>query len=148
MPSTPESEPLGDKSLQEVVTDLAMYPIEAFQFVQQGLSQTISLLHGELEKSGANEESLSDEEQLSRHISGQQLAEGLRLYALEQWGLLARVVLRRWNITATIDFGRIVFAMVDAGMMKKTDEDTLEDFRDVYDFKTAFENAYQIGSCS
>ena len=144
MPPTPESvpEPAGDKSLQEIVSELGVYPIEAFQFVQQGLSQTITSLHGEFKAEG-----LSEEEMHSRHISGQQLSEGLRLYALEQWGLLARVVLRRWNITSTLDFGRIVFAMVDSGMMKKTDEDTLDDFREVFDFKSAFEHAYQIGSC-
>ena len=111
MPPTPESDSSGEKSLQEVVADLGLYPIEAFQFVQQGLSQTIVQLHGEphLKAGGSKTESLPEEEQISRHISGQELAEGLRLYALEQW---------------------------------------LDDFRDVFDFKTAFENAYQIGSCT
>ncbi|MBV8781454.1 MAG: hypothetical protein JO353_08665 [Phycisphaerae bacterium] len=147
MPPSSESIPdlPGDRSLQEVVRDLGVYPIEAFQFVQQGLSQTIASLHGDLPSEVT---SLSEQEEISRHISGQQLSEGLRQYALDQWGLLARVVLRRWNITSTLDFGRIVFAMVEAGMMKKTDDDTLEDFRDVFDFKAGFESAYQIGNCT
>jgi uncharacterized repeat protein (TIGR04138 family) len=79
-----------------------------------------------------------------RHISGQQLCEGLREYALMKWGLLARTVLRRWEITTTLDFGRIVFAMVDSGLMQKTDDDTIDDFRDVFEFKSSFESAYRI----
>jgi uncharacterized repeat protein (TIGR04138 family) len=57
---------------------------------------------------------------------------------------LARTVLVRWNVTSTYDFGRIVFAMVDSGLMQKTDDDSIEDFRNVYDFKTAFDAAYRI----
>ena len=58
---------------------------------------------------------------------------------------LARTVLARWNIRRTYDFGRIVFAMVDNGLMQKTEEDSIEDFRDVFDFKHAFgEHAYRI----
>ena len=72
------------------------------------------------------------------------MCEGLRELALIQWGRLARTVLRRWSITSTVDFGRIVFAMVDAGLMQKTEDDSLEDFRNVYDFRVALENEYQI----
>ena len=71
-------------------------------------------------------------------MSGQQLCEGLREYALQQWGYLARTVLRRWNITSTVDFGKIVFALVEIGQMQKTDDDTLDDFRNVFDFRAAF----------
>jgi uncharacterized repeat protein (TIGR04138 family) len=57
---------------------------------------------------------------------------------------MARTVLRRWNITGTLDFGRIVFALVEAGHMQKTDDDTLDDFKNVYDFRNAFESRYRI----
>jgi uncharacterized repeat protein (TIGR04138 family) len=130
----PTNEPAKQKSLQEVVDELDRYPVEAFHFVQQGLSYTVGKVHGEA----------TDDPTVSRHISGQQLCEGLRDFALLKWGMLARTVLRRWNINATFDFGRIVFAMVQSGLMHKTDEDGVEDFRDVYDFKGAFENGYRI----
>ena len=61
-----------------------------------------------------------------------------------QMGQAGATVLRRWNITSTLDFGRIVFALIAAGNMQKTDEDTLEDFRNVYDFKNTFETGYRI----
>ena len=68
----------------------------------------------------------------------QQLCLGLKDHAVRQYGLLARTVLERWGIRATGDFGKIVFAMIDAGLMKKTDDDSLEDFCGVYDFDEAF----------
>ena len=72
------------------------------------------------------------------------MCDGLREFALSQWGLLARTVLRRWGISSTLDFGRIVFSLIEAGQMQKTPDDSVEDFRNVYDFRTAFESGYRI----
>jgi uncharacterized repeat protein (TIGR04138 family) len=129
----PSDKPIQEKSVQQVVQDVGLYPPEAFAFIQKGLAQTVQKLHGKTRDPKAN-----------RHVTGQDLCEGLREVALAEWGRLARTVLRRWNITATLDFGRIVFAMVEAGLMQKTDDDSIEDFRNVYDFRTAFEAEYQI----
>jgi len=126
------------KTLEQIVSDIALYPVEAYEFVQQGLAFTVQRIHGE-QKSQRNM-------QISRHVTGQQLCQGLRDFALAQWGLLARSVLRRWNITSTFDFGRIVFAFIEAGRMQKTDGDNIEDFKEVFDFRTAFDNGYRIGA--
>ena len=128
-----KDEPHQEKSLQQVVDELGLYPIDAFIFVQQGLSYTVEKLHGEETDPNA-----------SRHVSGQELCHGLREFALMQWGMLAPTVLRRWNITSTYDFGRIVFALIEGGRMQKTEEDSIDDFRGVYDFNTAFESDYRI----
>lgn len=132
MPPTDEPGPL--KSLDEIVEEVGLYPREAFKFVQAGLSHTVEKIHAEI----------ANDPEANHHVTGQQLCEGLREYALKEWGLLAGTVLRRWGITSTYDFGRIVFALVDNKHMAKTDEDTIEDFRNVYDFKTAFEGGYKI----
>ncbi|MEL7089230.1 MAG: Minf_1886 family protein, partial [Planctomycetota bacterium] len=79
-----------------------------------------------------------NDDQPSRHVTGRILCEGLRDFALQQYGLLAGTVLRRWRVTRCEDFGRIVFAMVEAGMMHKTDEDSLEDFEGLFSFREAF----------
>jgi uncharacterized repeat protein (TIGR04138 family) len=115
------------------VQHLDRYPIEAFHFIQQGLGHTVEKIHGGLTDPRAN-----------RHVTGQDLCEGLREFALLKWGLMARTVLRYWNINSTFDFGRIVFAMIDFGLMDRTAQDTIDDFREVYDFKTAFESDYRI----
>lgn len=133
MPPPAEPRP-PEKPLQQIVEEVGLYPMEAFDFVQQGLSYTVQKLHGEIK-----------DEKRSRHVTGPDLCQGLRAFALMNWGLLARTVLARWNVRKTIDFGRIVFALVDNGYMQRTDDDTLDDFRDVFDFKTAFEN-YKIES--
>ena len=73
-----------------------------------------------------------------RHITGQEFCDGIRRYAIDQYGPLARTVLEYWGIHETLDFGKIVFALVDIGLMRKTEEDSLDDFKGVYDFKTAF----------
>ena len=136
MPPPAEPKP-PEKPLQQIVEEVGLYPVEAFEFVQQGLSYTVQKLHGDVKG--------EKEEKVSRHVTGRDLCEGLREFALMNWGLLARTVLGRWNVRMTIDFGRIVFALVDNGYMQKTPDDTLEDFRDVFDFKVAFEN-YKIES--
>ena len=131
----PSQEP-REKSLSEVVDEVGVYPMDAFHFVQQGLAFAVDRIHGRN----------VPVEPEQRHISGQQLCEALRQFALSKWGLLARTVLRRWQITSTMDFGRIVYALIDAGHMQKTDRDSIEDFRNVYDFKSAFEAGYRIES--
>jgi uncharacterized repeat protein (TIGR04138 family) len=135
MPTKKQSAP--QRSIEEVVAEVGLYPIEAYEFVRQGLSFTAERIAADVQA-----------KRRSRHVTGQELSMGLRDYAIAQWGLLARSVLRRWNITCTLDFGRIVFAMVEARMLSKTSTDTLDDFRNVYDFRAAFEAEYRIDCAS
>jgi uncharacterized repeat protein (TIGR04138 family) len=106
------------------------YPIEAYNFVREGLSYTVERFHAQDEASCAAD--------YDRHISGQELCLGLRDYAIDRYGMLAPVVLDHWHIRRTDDFGRIVFAMIDAGLMSKTEDDSPEDFRAVFNFGEAF----------
>lgn len=77
-----------------------------------------------------------------RHISGRELAEGVRDLALAQYGPMARTVLEHWGIHRTDDLGDIVFALVECGILIKQDEDDHTDFQDVFDFEEAFEENY------
>ncbi len=163
------------KTIEQVVAEVGRYPIEAYQFVREGLSFTVDKVHGkekpaqrkvhdwmveqglslddlrnQMEEEGLPEpiarqiEKLGGVEGLNRHVSGKDLSWGLHDYALKKYGLLAGAVLRRWNINCTEDFGRIVFALVENDFMQKEPEDTIEDFRDVYDFRRAFEEGFKI----
>lgn len=109
------------------------FPREAFQFVRDGLAHTVEMVHGEGQTGESNDE--------SKHIGGQQLCLGLRDYAIERYGRLARLVLEHWGLRSTDDFGRIVFGMVEVGLLRKTEEDSIEDFRGVFDFDEAFDPA-------
>jgi uncharacterized repeat protein (TIGR04138 family) len=77
-----------------------------------------------------------------RHISGRELAGGVRDLALREFGLLARTVLGHWGVHATDDVGDIVFALVDAGVLVKEEEDTARDFRALFDFEEVFDRNY------
>lgn len=107
------------------------YPQAAYQFVRDGLAHTVRVIHGE----GAP---VTDAHPDHRHVTGQQLCMGLRDFAIHQYGMLARTVLDRWHIRRTDDFGRMVFAMIDAGLMRKSDQDTFEDFCGVFEFDEGF----------
>ncbi|NLE30058.1 MAG: hypothetical protein GX629_10365 [Phycisphaerae bacterium] len=117
-------EPESLKSLEDLARENGRYPVDAYNFVREGLKYTVQKLHQ------AN--------QTDQHITGRDLCLGLRDLAIKRWGLLAGLVLKHWNIQGTMDFGRIVFAMVDAGWMAKRDEDRIDDFLDIYDFRTTF----------
>lgn len=131
MSNKPDPQPTPDPAAPDwkaIRAKAGPFPDQAYQFVREGLAHTVKVVHGDK----------ADAEDESRHVSGQQLCLGLRDFALKQYGLLARTVLERWGVRRTEDFGRIVFAMVEAGWMRKTDEDSLEDFQDVFDFEEAF----------
>jgi uncharacterized repeat protein (TIGR04138 family) len=76
------------------------------------------------------------------HISGQELAKACRDFALEQFGLTARTVLSHWGIESTEDIGRIVFTLIEVGLLIRNSSDRIEDFSAVFDFETAFEGDY------
>lgn len=110
------------------------YPLEAFAFVQKGLGYTVERIH----QVGQGSQAGMERSDLGRHVSGQQLCLGLRDFALDRWGMMAPAVLETWNVRRTEDFGRMVFAMIEHGLMSKTPQDTLDDFRAVFDFDEAF----------
>ncbi len=112
--------------IEKVMEDNDQYKFEAYSFVMAGLHHTVSKLPK------------------ARHITGPELLEGIREYALEQFGPMSRTVLNYWGIFKTVDFGKIVFALVEVGILRKQPEDKLEDFENVYDFKEAFDRGYKI----
>ena len=83
-------------------------------------------------------------ENLNRHVSGAELCWGLREYSQLRWGLLARTVLELWSIRCTYDFGRLVFAMIEYEFMQKQPCDSIDDFKEVFDFREAFDESYRI----
>ena len=127
----------SDKKYLDVIRQDGRYPLEAFGFLQEGLALAARGAYGE-----------AAEAKGEHHVTGAQLCQALRQEALDRYGLLARTVLRRWNINATLDFGNMVYLLVNNDLMHKTEEDSLEDFRDVYDFETAFsaDDVFEIQS--
>ena len=117
------------KTVEQIVQSDGRYPPEAFEFVRDGLAYTVRRVHPDAESCTREQ----------RHITGRELSLGLRDFAIKRYGVLARAVLNHWNIHQTCDFGRIVFAMVDNGLMRKTPRDSVRDFDNVFEFDQAFE---------
>lgn len=103
------------------------YSEYAFQFVLSAVETTLGRL-GE-----------------RRHISGEELLEGVRDIATRQFGPMAKEVLNHWGVYTTLDVGHLVFTLIGAGLLEADSNDSLEDFEDVYDFKTVFEDDYYGG---
>ena len=113
------------KIILQIVEENPQFPKEAYFFVQDAVSYT---LHS-IEK---------NKKRHCRHITGQQLSEGIRKYLLEQFGPMAIDVLKEWGITTTRDFGTIVFNMIQYNVLSARKEDSIEDFYDNYDFNEEF----------
>lgn len=107
--------------IEELAKRNPRYKAEAYEFLMQALHFT----QKKLNRKG--------------HVTGKELAEGVKEYALEKFGPMARTVFEHWGITKTDDFGELVFNMVENNLMSKTDKDSKEDFRGIYDFKEAFD---------
>ncbi|MCW8133881.1 MAG: hypothetical protein KIS92_26275 [Planctomycetota bacterium] len=124
------SEKSDKRSDEEKISDILLreyrYKREAYRFVQEALEYTVR-------KRGKR-----------GHVSGRELALGVRDLARERFGLMAKTVLSQWGIKCTKDIGELVFNMVEEEIMIKQDSDTHEDFENVYDFDEAFGSGFQL----
>lgn len=118
---TPNTEDLLDPILKRD----PRYTENAYYFVRDALDQTVR----QFDK--------------PRHISGQELLDGIRKYALAEYGPVTKRVLSEWGIKECVDFGNIVFNLVNEGLLGKTDEDSIEDFMGGYDFTEAFDQPFR-----
>lgn len=78
-----------------------------------------------------------------RHVSGPELLEGVRQYALKEFGPLVITVFGYWGLHTSEDIGHMVFNLIGAGIFGKTDEDSIEDFKNVYEFQEAFVKPFE-----
>ena len=106
---------------------------KAYTFVRQALDHTVKELKRKSpERVGK-----------SQHVTGAELLTGIRAYALDQYGPMAKTVLAAWGINRCSDFGDIVFNLIDYNVFSKTENDRREDFAEIYDFDEAFVKPFQ-----
>ncbi len=123
------------------------YKLDAYVFVFDALNYAHNQLGMGAERPGESEESEPEEggaKEAERHLTGQQLCEAIRQYALEQYGYMAECVLNSWGVKSTSDFGEIVFNLIGIGQMRKTSEDQREDFDNVFDFDSGLRQSFKI----
>ena len=126
---------MNDAPFQQTVAEICArdprYTAESYYFVREALDFTVKTLKKPIEGP-------------DRHVTGQELIEGIRQYILQEFGPMALTVLRTWGIQRTEDFGEIVFNLVESGKLGKTDKDNRGDFANGYDFFETFGKPYEI----
>jgi uncharacterized repeat protein (TIGR04138 family) len=117
--------------IRAIQKDDTRYERGAYYFLRQALDYSLKELHesGDLDK--------------TNHLSGQQLLEGIRRFAIDQYGPMARTVLENWGVKNCRDFGNIVFNLVQCQVLGKTDQDSPEDFNKGYSFSAAFDKPFR-----
>ncbi len=121
-------DPDFDGIVELICKEDSRFDRKAYDFIRLGLDHTVK----ELKKKDGTRAGRS------RHVSGPELLEGLRIYALDQFGPLAKTVLNAWGVRRCSDFGDIVFNLIEYNVFSKTENDRREDFSDIYSFEDAF----------
>ena len=116
-----------DDIIFEICETDPRYSIEAYTFVLEALSFTQKKF------------------KRVKHVSGKELLEGIKILLMEKFGPMTLTVLKHWGVKRTEDFGSIVFNLVSRKVLSKTEEDSLESFKDVYDFEMVFDKGYRRG---
>jgi uncharacterized repeat protein (TIGR04138 family) len=114
-----------EEALSQILAKDSRYDAHAYHLVREALDYTVKMLAKPADGPG-------------RHVTGSELLEGMRQYALQEFGPIAKTVLNRWGISHSEDVGEIVFNLVEHGVLGKTDDDKREDFLGGYDFDEAF----------
>ena len=124
-----------DEALEQILARDARYTREAYLFVREALDYTQRLAGKETR--GA-----------IRHVTGRELLDGIRRFALNQFGPMVVTVFEEWGVHNCLDFGEIVFNMVESSLLAKTEKDTRTDFQNGYDFTEAFRKPFRPQSKS
>lgn len=114
-----------DEAVDNIVQADPRYAVGAYAFLRDALDYTLR-------------QSQTDGRIEDRHVSGRQLAHGIRDYALDQFGPMVMTVFEEWGLRSCDDFGEIVFNLIEARVFGKTEDDRKEDFSGHFDFHDAF----------
>ncbi len=116
--------------IQLIRKEDARYERRAYFFLRDALDHTVAAVRKAETKSGRKRE--------NSHVTGQELLEGIRDYALAQYGPMAHLVLSSWGIRRCGDFGEMVYQLIEHGVFSKTESDRKEDFAEIFDFEDTF----------
>ncbi len=125
-----------DEKIYDVLRDDPRYPLEAYEFVCDTVAYTQEMLGR-----GPRE---ADDPDTDYHVSGGELVRGACAFAVQEFGLMAPVVFKTWNIRRTDDVGNIVFNLIRAEQLSKSDRDEPDDFRDLFDLGKALTDGFQM----
>jgi uncharacterized repeat protein (TIGR04138 family) len=131
-----------EQALEQIQAKDSRYARDAYLFVREALDHTQKNVIKAARESRSAHDTRKPEELAVRHVTGQELLDGIRIYALEQFGPMVPTVFEEWGLHQCSDFGEIVFNMVEIGLLAKTEKDSREDFKNGYSFDDAFRKPF------
>lgn len=105
------------EAVDEIRSRDRSYRREAYGFVMAALGATVQALPLERRRDPA-----------TRHLSGQELLQGVIQLARSEFGHFAPTVFREWGVASAEDVGRIVFLLVESRQLSARREDSIDDF--------------------
>lgn len=129
-----------DPKILELTRDDPRYPYEAYEFACEAVTYTQRRL-GRAAAAG-------DKPDDDRHVSGAELLRGACELAVQEFGLMAPVVFRLWGVHTTDDFGEIVFNLIRAEKLSRSDRDEPDDFRNLFDLPRALADGFELSAAA
>ncbi len=117
------------EAVSKIVEDDSRYAAEAYEFVSKAVVFTML--------------SLSRDKSPNHHVSGQELLDGFRRYAIQEFGPMAGEIMKSWGFSNSTDVGNVVFNLVNRKLLGKTENDSLSDFKSGFDFEKAFSEPFK-----
>jgi uncharacterized repeat protein (TIGR04138 family) len=128
------SDDLSD--LYDLVRDDPRYPVEAYQFLCDAVSFTQEQLGRDPQE--------DDDPDTDYHISGEELARGACELAVREFGMMAPVVFKLWNVRTTDDIGHIVYRLIKAERLAQSEADDISDFHDLFDLTRVLADGFEL----
>jgi len=116
-----------EEGLERIRAKDSRYDRDAYEFVRDALDHTRKIM---------------GKEGRGQHVSGQELLNGIRDFALTKFGPMAITVFEEWGIRTCPDFGEIVFNMIEAELLAKEKRDSRADFDGGFEFFDAFRKPF------
>ena len=127
-----------DAKILELIRTNPRYSYEGYDFVCEAVTFTQDRL-GRI-----GEDADDDEDDPERHVSGEELLRGACDLAIREFGMMAPTVFRHWGIRETDDVGEMVFHLIEAGKLSKSERDDPEQFRAIFDLEKALAEGFSL----
>lgn len=116
-------------TVERIVDKDPRFSVEAYAFISDAVLYTTHKIE-------------SDSPAKQHHITGKELLDGIKDFAMQQFGPIAPAVLRHWGLNDSMAIGHVVFNMVNNQLLGKSQKDTIDDFKHGFDFDMEFSKPF------
>jgi uncharacterized repeat protein (TIGR04138 family) len=132
-----------DLQILQLCREDARFAYEAYEFVCEAVTYTQDRL-GRVPNRHEQPEPRRKQQSDENHVSGAELLRGTCELAIREFGMMAPVVFKQWGVKTTDDVGEIVFKLIKAQRLSKSDRDDLGDFHNLFDLHQALADGFAL----